>query len=596
MKKILFFAIFVLSFIVSRQAMAASIFVMPDKDQVSENESFAVTVFVSSTDEAINNAEGILSFPSKLLSVSSIDSNSSIFNLWVEQPKFDNVSGTVSFNGGLPNPGFIGLGGKVIKIYFTAKNSGTAALSWSSATIRANDGYGTDDTEARNGTMIKIWKFTGIKTGTENLPQNAPSEPTITSAIIKNSSDWYSAKSIDISWKVPIDATAVNYVLDRKADTIPQTSYPASTNSKTISNLTDGTWYAHVRVKNSIGWSKTAHFRMNIDTTEPESLSVSSAVSQNNLIRVGFSSNDQTSGIDKYEFYVDNHLSTTVDTKTMFDADCSATSTSRQSASAIMAAAETKGCSEQSILLPYTTSGIHELRVVAYDMAGNTIEKTASISVPIINTPTITSYPTSIGTGKQIMIAGTAPFASTTVLITVQEDNLQKKVYQVISRADSTFSFMTDAITAHDAVTIFAETKLTDTLTSSPSQTISIQIKKPYYLVLGSQVIDIVSVAIPLAALIFIFIIGLIMARMHLRKLIKKVRYDLTDVENDIHSSFKDLQNDLAKHVKWLKAASKTRELTDEETYILKDMTDKIAAMDKLVTKDIKNLKERDLR
>jgi hypothetical protein len=86
----------------------------------------------------------------------SLTKNSSIFSLWVEEPKFSNNSGTITLNGGLPNPGYLGTNGNVVSITFKAKKPGTASLIFSNALIRENDGLGTNILTGTNQAFISI--------------------------------------------------------------------------------------------------------------------------------------------------------------------------------------------------------------------------------------------------------------------------------------------------------------------------------------------------------------------------------------------------------------------------------------------------------
>jgi Cohesin domain len=125
-------------------AYAATLGITSDSANVTTGDIVTVTILVNSSDQAINTAEGILQFPTAVLQALSVDKSSSIFSIWVQDPTFSNTTGQVSFSAGLPNPGYQGSGGTVLTATFVAKHSGTATLSLSDASVRANDGLGTD--------------------------------------------------------------------------------------------------------------------------------------------------------------------------------------------------------------------------------------------------------------------------------------------------------------------------------------------------------------------------------------------------------------------------------------------------------------------
>lgn len=146
-----------LLFVVSgTDALAATLSVAPSAYTVTAGDVVRVRVVVNSGGDAINTSEGVLQFPADVLDVVSVDKSASIFSIWVDEPTFSNQLGTVSFSGGLPSPGFTGVSGTVINVVFHAKRAGTASLSLSGATVRANDGLGTDVLQGASGTTLTV--------------------------------------------------------------------------------------------------------------------------------------------------------------------------------------------------------------------------------------------------------------------------------------------------------------------------------------------------------------------------------------------------------------------------------------------------------
>ncbi len=136
------FVAFFLSF--TEKANAATLSFSPSTASVPAGSTVSVKVVVNTEGVAINNAEAIIQFPSNLLEVVSVSKNSSVFSLWVEEPTFSNSSGTVKFNGGVPNPGFNGSNGSLVSITFRAKAVGNANVRFTSSSVLANDGQGTN--------------------------------------------------------------------------------------------------------------------------------------------------------------------------------------------------------------------------------------------------------------------------------------------------------------------------------------------------------------------------------------------------------------------------------------------------------------------
>ncbi len=125
-------------------ADAAIFSLAPSTNAYRVGDTFAVGVYVEELDQAINAASGVISFPTSRLEVVSISKSGSILSLWVREPSFSNTAGTVVFEGIVPNPGFAGASGRLLTITFKVKTAGTDTISFSSGSLLANDGHGTN--------------------------------------------------------------------------------------------------------------------------------------------------------------------------------------------------------------------------------------------------------------------------------------------------------------------------------------------------------------------------------------------------------------------------------------------------------------------
>lgn len=134
-------------------ASAATLSINSNSTSVASGSTIRFTVLINSGGVAINNAGASISFPTDKLEVVSI-SKGSVFTLWAEEPVASN--GVITFNGGVPTPGYSGSGGTVISINARAKTVGQASLSFSSASILANDGLGTNVLTGTSGRTITI--------------------------------------------------------------------------------------------------------------------------------------------------------------------------------------------------------------------------------------------------------------------------------------------------------------------------------------------------------------------------------------------------------------------------------------------------------
>jgi hypothetical protein len=171
--KILFsgFAVIVFLFLLNF-AEAATFVLEPPVGTFNSGDRFSVEVAIDTEGVAINSAEGVISFNSRYLTVEKISTEVSIFKFWVQEPNFSNAAGTISFGGGLPNPGYIGSNGKIFRIFFRSTGAGESFLRFTSGAILANDGVGTNVFRpARDG----IYKIVAPPPTPPSLPTPSPS-------------------------------------------------------------------------------------------------------------------------------------------------------------------------------------------------------------------------------------------------------------------------------------------------------------------------------------------------------------------------------------------------------------------------------------
>lgn len=176
MKNKIFIIVFVaLCFFIPHKINAANLSISPSTLNIFVGDTFTIKINVDTLGKSINNAEGIIQFPTNMLEVLSVKKTSSIFLLWVEEPSFSNSTGKITFNGGVLNPGFVGQNGNVFSITFKAKKQGTASIVFTNGTIRENDGLGTDITSNLTGAIFYIKKAVTPSTPiSKPVPNSAP--------------------------------------------------------------------------------------------------------------------------------------------------------------------------------------------------------------------------------------------------------------------------------------------------------------------------------------------------------------------------------------------------------------------------------------
>ncbi len=344
-------------FIFPLTARAATLSISPSSGTYSIGQTISVGVYVGSSDQAMNAVEGVVSFPKDTLEVTGISKSGSILNLWVQEPAFSNGNGTVSFEGIVYNPGFNGKSGKVLTITFRAKAQGTAQVSFNSGSVLANDGSGTNILTGMGRATFTIGeKEPAGQQTTPTTPGGAvPAAPRVVSPTHPDSAKWYSANDPIFEWSIPKDVVGVSTLFDREVSTNSGTKSAGKNSSVTYTDVSDGTWYFHIRLQNANGWGNQTNMQFNIDTAKPDNFVITElprTTSTVPIARFYFTASDILSGIEQYTVAIDkgNAVSWKDDGSHVY---------------------------QTTALNP----GFHVLTARAYDKAGNYVEQSVSFEI-----------------------------------------------------------------------------------------------------------------------------------------------------------------------------------------------------------------------
>lgn len=435
---------------------AATMGVQPLLTQVSLGNNFSIRVSINTQGKTINNAEAVIKFPADLVQVVSINSGG-MFSLWVEQPTFSNSNGTISFNGGVPNPGFTGTG-QVLSAVFKAKKTGTAKFSLSGVAIRENDGLGTNILNGLGGGSIVILEQTEKpkeepKTPDKDTDTNQPIERvTITSPSHPDSNLWYKEKKAVFNWRLPSGATASQTSFDQSPNGVPSVIRRPAIKTVTIDPVDDGVWYLHARFLVKQTWSPVYSYKIQVDTTPPDNFNVTTKSDTENRLSAVMTATDKDSGVAYYTVQIDSQLPVTVP------------------------ATE----NETIALLPPLSKGKHTLTAAAYDKAGNTISKVIDFENVEGENITITDYDKEINDNDHIRVVGVAP-ADTVLRVSLSTQDGLIRYYYIKSELSGDFIFTSEPIAGGGTYTLWVEREAGDTKSALSSERIEISVKDSFW-------------------------------------------------------------------------------------------------------------------
>lgn len=420
-------------------ARAATLSARPLTTQVVAGGTFTVSVDLNSQGKTINNAEAVISYPTDLVEVQSVSTGGSIFSLWVEPAAFSNGSGTITFNGGAPNPGYTGSSGHILSAKFKAKAAGTAQISISSAAIRENDGLGTNVLTGQSGGQISITEQKGVapNPAEQSATPVAPPAPVngvaITSVTHPNSEVWYKETKAVFTWKLPRGITASQTSLDKTPGVVPRVLRRPAANTITVDNITSGVWYFNARFLSAQGWSPVSTYKIKVDTTPPDSVTIVPVSAENQRAVPAITATDVHSGIAYYMVSVD--AAEPVKLESVQD--------------------------ETEIAVPGISAGTHQVVVQAFDRVGNMTETKGAYEFKERVKLSIGDYSKSVREGGRIMVQGIGP-ASAPITITLLTDENIRRSYDVTSDAKGKFAFKSEPIATKGSFEMWVSTVRSD--------------------------------------------------------------------------------------------------------------------------------------
>ena len=291
---IVFFVI-ISFFGITTSAKAATLSASPSAGTFEVGSTFDVSVFLNTEGETINAIEISLSFPVDKLQLVSPSAGQSIIDIWTAPPDFDNQTGRINFQGGIPG-GIKADKGLVTKLTFRARAVGNATIRFldSSKTL-LHDGKGTD---VLRNTVNGIYSLV--------LPP--PAGPIVSSSTHPDPSVWYTSPNVILRWTPELESVdGYSYVLNGDPTDHPDEIAEGNKDSVLYNNVSDGIHVFHIKTLKDGKWGGLSHFTIQIDATPPAEFPIEIIPSDRTVRKqpvVQFATTDNYSGLDHYELKV----------------------------------------------------------------------------------------------------------------------------------------------------------------------------------------------------------------------------------------------------------------------------------------------------
>ncbi|HMO78281.1 MAG TPA: cohesin domain-containing protein [Candidatus Paceibacterota bacterium] len=538
----------ILTALLPASAWAATLSVSPNTGVYTAGSSFTVRVVVNTQGKSINAAEGSLKFNPQEVTVVSVDRSNSIFNLWVTEPTFSNSAGTITFSGGMPT-GYTGTSGTIFNVTFRSTSASTARVAITDGSVLANDGKGTNVLSSMNGGTFTIQALStspAPEVVEYVAPVNTPAAPQINSVTHSDQQAWYKTNEAVLRWNLPAGVTQVRTLIDNKSTSIPTKVYEDPISEIRLSDLPQGVSYFHLQFRNADGWGRVGHYRLAIDSEKPETFVITQAAENdysNPAQVLQLESQDKTSLVKRYQIKIDNQ-----DPYEFIDEE-----------------------STGKVTLPKLDPGYHAIIIEAFDQAGNSVIATYSFTITAFAQPTFTDYPTELNDGVIPVIRGlTKPGAEVTVVL--QMIGADPVNYTLNADSEGVFSFIPSSSLIKGVYELTAFARDEYGAQSLPSEKIRIAVQEPGYIQIGTFIVSILSILIPLVAMVILLVIGTIFMITYWRRFRSNVSRESGETLAVLTKEFAALSQLVNTGREKLMQAKKSKKLNQTEMDIFKDM------------------------
>ncbi len=553
--------LFFLGFFAVNYAEAAILYFNPSSGNYTVGNIFTVNILVNTEGVAINNAEAVINFPSDFLEIVSVSKSGSTFSLWVEEPTFSNSAGTLSFNGGLPTPGYNSSAGKILSTVFRVKKVGSASLLFSSAAVRANDGYGTNVFKTGVQALFNLISEEKPLPPEEELPppivSGVPEAPQVSSLTHPDPEKWYSNNDPEFNWTLPQDVNGVSIYLSKSPTSNPGPLPDGLFSSKSYQDIEDGISYFHIKFKNQYGWGEITHRKVLIDTEPPKPFEIEvkegkeTTHPQPTLV---FETSDDTSGVSYYEIIIDKENPI-----------------------------KTEG---PEYKLPSLILGKYTIIVKAVDEAENQMLAMTEINILPIETPIITDYPHELLPGSILSIKGTA-LPEVTVKLYIQKDEKEIKTGETKSDKEGKWVYIEVEPVEKGVYQVWAEAIDISGARSELSEKVTVLVSPPVFIRIGKLAIDYLTTIITLLILILIIVLIILWGWLEIKKKRKKIQKEITEAEKALYQAFKALKEETEEQIAKLDGKPG---LSKRETKICNDLKKALKISEEFVGKEIKDV------
>jgi len=559
MRKIIYLFIFAFIFFFSFKVEAAILYLVPESGTFQVGSNFSVSVKVDAQGIPINAADAILNFPPDQLEVVSISKTGSIFNLWPQEPTFSNKTGKIEFAGGSPQA-FSGTAGQILTIVFRGKREATAKVNFSSGSVLAADGKGTNVLSELKGGVYTLRAKETLPPAEEYLPPpGSPPAPKITSPTHPDPEKWYPNNNPIFQWELPEGIKAVRILVDKNPSSIPTVYYSPPISEKKLENFEEGIWYFHCQLQNDKGWGSVGHFKFKIDVTPPEKFEIS--VKEGEKIftttpTLVFKTEDKVSGINFYEVRIGN--------------------------------LEPVQVKEGEYQTPRLPPGKYNVVVKAVDFAGNETVAIKEIEILALEPPKITYFQKELRPGDYLLLKGES-FPEAEIQVFLQKRGGEPEVEKTFADLEGKWELIWPKTLDEGIYQVWVKAKDKAGGESEISEKIVIRVSPHPLIKIGKLAISYLTTLLTLVALIVFLILIIFFTRFKIRQWRERLRGEAKEAAKSLIDGFRVMEREIREEISRL---DKKPGLSKEEEKIYQKLKEILEKTRKTIGKEIEDIEK----
>lgn len=538
---------------------AANLSFSPSSVTTKVGKTFTIDLVVTNNIDAINAASALVTYPANSLSIVSVSKVGSFISLWAEEPVFSNEKGTLRLEGVALNPGFDKSTGKIISVTFKALEEGNVSIAVKSGSVLANDGNATDVLKTTGAAFVYIGD------SIVETPIKETVVPVITSPTHPDSALWYGRRDASFEWKLPEGVTAVRTVYSDKETSVPSKVYDPPVSNRSFTVDVDGIMYMAVQFKNKSGWGAISRYTFKVDSQAPETLKASfpdGSLTTNQTPAILVLAEDLLSGVKMITMSIDNGkpIEFPLDVTNIYH-------------------------------LPKQNSGNHTVVINAIDNAGNSSTVSLDYTIQTISPPVITEYTKKVDFDTKFKVVG-ATYPKSTVEVTLTDTDGVISVATIPTTDSGVFSLLWNETLQSGVYEMKARVLDSRGSVSEYTENRVILVERMVLVRFGIFVMNWLSVILIIIVATLMVCGTLWYALVQFSQFRRRVRRNLLEVENTLHVNVKALRQDTEEFHDVLVKAERKRDLTKEETTILKKFKKRLLITEKEIEKKLEDATE----